>query len=60
MTDTNPIEAAEASNSTVDAYHLGFNAGKEAERKSIIEEYGHMNDGCGCCQDTTLKKALLQ
>ena len=24
----------------------------------IIEEHGYMNDGCGCCSDTILRKEL--
>lgn len=28
------------------------------ERERIADQYGHMNDGCGCCKDTTLERSL--
>jgi len=31
---------------------------RREERDKIIKEYGDFNDGCGCCMDTNLKKAL--
>ena len=37
-----------------------YELGKKDERERIIKEYGNFNDGCGCCSEESLKKALLQ
>lgn len=31
---------------------------REEERKMIIKEYGHFNDGCGCCARDNLGNEL--
>jgi hypothetical protein len=34
--------------------------GAREEREMIVKEYGHFNDGCGCCSFTNLAEALTE
>lgn len=35
-----------------------YEEGVKAERERIVKEYGHFNDGCGCCSEEKLCDAL--
>lgn len=35
-----------------------YDAGRREEYQRIKNEYGYMNDGCGCCSEESLEKAL--